>query len=639
LKNKKSDFLTKTNQLLLECRDFIENIDIQDFTDIDDLNNLDRKVLYYLKKLLKISNIKYLTSKIDTDIFNDLFSNIKKIKLELNNNAMKFLNNINHTNFDIEDIYKYKKNNVYNMFFTELYNLYCFNVIDKPKFLNQFNENPKDDYYTTRKIKRHFIIHFGPTNTGKTYEALKSLEVCENGVYLAPLRLLAIQVYDFLTSKGVVCNLRTGEEEILYPNATVNSQTIEKLEYPDKYDVVIIDEAQMISDSKRGWTWTKAILGINADRIYICCSSNAVSLITSIIEDLSDTFEIIEHKRNTPLVVEREKFVFPDKIQEGDALIVFSRIKALQVAASLKEIGINSSILYGNLPPESKKQQFKRFLERDTKVLVTTDAIGMGVNLPIRRVVFLDTRKFDGYDLRFLTSTEIKQISGRAGRLGIFDKGFVNCLNDKGILKQLLNQEDVILESAYIMQSEYVLLNDKKISLYKKLVTWKKNFQPTSLYKKADISVMQYLLLILIREEFNLSDNLTYKMITIPFDTNNSMLVELWLNYCKNIYNREDLEFPKCSTTDLETLETYYKSLDLYYHFIKSFNIKNVELDKINYEKSKTSDLIDLELIDNIKKHKKVCKKCGCILPWNSLYNYCENCYYTIYVNNDYFEY
>ena len=46
------------------------------------------------------------------------------------------------------------------------------------------------------EMKRKFILHIGPTNCGKTYQALERLREAQNGVYLGPLRLLALEVYE-----------------------------------------------------------------------------------------------------------------------------------------------------------------------------------------------------------------------------------------------------------------------------------------------------------------------------------------------------------------------------------------------------------------------------------------------------------
>ena len=51
------------------------------------------------------------------------------------------------------------------------------------------------------------------------------------------------------------------------------------------------------------------------------------------------------------------------------------------------------------------------FNEKKTQVVVSTDAIGMGLNLPVRRIVFLEVEKFDGVSRRPLVISEIKQIA------------------------------------------------------------------------------------------------------------------------------------------------------------------------------------------------------------------------------------
>ena len=62
----------------------------------------------------------------------------------------------------------------------------------------------------------------------------------------------------------------------------------------------------------------------------------------------------------------------------------------------------------------------------------------MGLNLPIRRIVFLENEKFDGTRRRRLTSQEVKQIAGRAGRKGIYDVGKVAFMADIRIMRRLL---------------------------------------------------------------------------------------------------------------------------------------------------------------------------------------------------------
>ncbi|MEO7337680.1 MAG: SUV3 C-terminal domain-containing protein, partial [Caldimonas sp.] len=72
----------------------------------------------------------------------------------------------------------------------------------------------------------------------------------------------------------------------------------------------------------------------------------------------------------------------------------------------------------------------ERFAQGESHILVATDAIGMGLNLPIRRILFSTMTKFDGVADRPLNESEVHQIAGRAGRFGIHEEGFVGVLAD-----------------------------------------------------------------------------------------------------------------------------------------------------------------------------------------------------------------
>lgn len=63
--------------------------------------------------------------------------------------------------------------------------------------------NPKDEYPETRAMHRHFTLHLGGTNTGKTYAGFQRLRQVPSGVYLAPLRLLALEAQETLLKAGV----------------------------------------------------------------------------------------------------------------------------------------------------------------------------------------------------------------------------------------------------------------------------------------------------------------------------------------------------------------------------------------------------------------------------------------------------
>ena len=95
--------------------------------------------------------------------------------------------------------------------------------------------NPKDEYPEARAMKRKFILHIGGTNTGKTYAGFQRLKKAKTGVYLAPLRLLALEAQEILLDAGVDCALTTGEEEDRRDTDTHVAATAEKLELDKEY--------------------------------------------------------------------------------------------------------------------------------------------------------------------------------------------------------------------------------------------------------------------------------------------------------------------------------------------------------------------------------------------------------------------
>jgi ATP-dependent RNA helicase SUPV3L1/SUV3 len=68
------------------------------------------------------------------------------------------------------------------------------------------------------------------------------------------------------------------------------------------------------------------------------------------------------------------------------------------------------------LPPECRKSQATKFNSRDLPYLVATNAIGMGLNLNIRKIVFLSIDRPTNFGHEELEEHEIQQIAGRAGR-------------------------------------------------------------------------------------------------------------------------------------------------------------------------------------------------------------------------------
>lgn len=504
--------------------------------------------------------------------FDEVISKYQDILDYIGEKLIEKYNKDNDTEFDYYQVVRGNYNALINSgIMTVLTKKHIPSVI-ADEFSKNFPDNPKEEYREARGMKRKFYIHLGDTNTGKTYNAIQSLKKSKCGVYLSPLRILALENFERLNKEGVVCDLQTGEEEILKENATHTSCTIEKLNLKKQYDVAVIDEIQMIDDSQRGAAWTRAILGVRAKEVHVCGAINAKSIIETILKDTGDEYEIIEYTRKIPLEVQQEEFK-TNKIENGDAIVVFSKKKVLQLSKQFSEQGIKASVIYGDLPPEVRKMQYELFLSGETKLLITTDAIGMGVNLPIRRIIFLSLKKYDGEELRDLTSQEVKQIAGRAGRIGIYDVGYTASVG-KGykFLEDKLEEKDKVITKAVIGPSE-AILRIRTLPLIEKLAIWSTRQEKLDYYRKMDIG--DYIIVLDKIKRFKLRESVQWNLLKIAFDVSNEDLMNQFLFYVdeKFVIRSKTLTKPTILSHILDELEIYYQKISIYYSFSKIFNL------------------------------------------------------------------
>lgn len=507
---------------------------------------------------------------------------------------------------------------------------YVNNEIEE-KILTKIPNNYINLYPSARKIKRHFVLHIGPTNSGKTWSALNNLKKFNNGIYLAPLRLLAFEKFEELNNDGYICSLKTGEEQIIKKDANFISSTIEMANFTNKYNCAVIDECQMVNDENRGGAWTNAILGLVCPEIHLCLSSNAKDILIKLINECNDTYEVVEYERKNELICEKEKFNFYNEIKKGDALIVFSKRSVYAVAAELQEKNIKCSIIYGALPYDVKQSEAEKFNKGVTDVVVATDAIGMGLNLPIKRIIFMEIEKFDGKIQRKLYSTELKQIAGRAGRYGINEYGLYNVYasnKDKEKIKKDIEKDDFQISYARLSFPEILINIEGNISDI--LSKWNE-IETNKFYIKQDLDVQ----IQLAKDLEKLSENkqLIYNFITIGFDTKNDELKELWKDIFNsqkkskkyNIPNYLILDIKNIKKNDLNELEEMFKICDLLYQYYDKFNYLK-EMEEITKMRQKISKQM-IELLKNKKISRRKCSCCNCNLPLLWRYGMCEECY------------
>ncbi|MBD5654075.1 MAG: RNA helicase [Candidatus Eremiobacteraeota bacterium] len=281
------------------------------------------------------------------------------------------------------------------------------------------------------RVKPSFIYFAGPTNSGKTHAAIELLREAESGLYLAPLRLLALEVHERMNDLGIATSLVTGEERIAQPGARHVSSTVEMVDMTRDIDLAVVDEAQMLQDEQRGWAWTLAVAGVRAKRIVLCGSEDGVAAAERLTTRLGATLEVRRFERKNPLrVVDAIALV---ELRPGDAVVAFSRNGVVELQGQIRRNGRSTAAIYGSLSPAVRRREAERFRTGEADVLVATDAIGLGLNLPIRRLVFAALEKYDGTQMRPLTPPEIRQIAGRAGRYGIHEEGQVTTLDPRAV--------------------------------------------------------------------------------------------------------------------------------------------------------------------------------------------------------------
>lgn len=497
--------------------------------------------------------------------------------------------------------------------------------------LTEIPEDYTQLYPLARRMKRKFMLHIGPTNSGKTHMAIEDLMKAKKGIYLAPLRLLAYEQYERMNQDGCPCSLVTGEEQIITEGASHQSSTIEMLNVRDRYDVAVIDEGQMIADDNRGGAWAAAVMGVRADTVHVCAAVEAEEILKKVIDDCGDEYTIIRHERMTPLVYEDKRVKFPDDVRKGDALIVFSRKNVHAVASELQKRGISCSIIYGALPYDVRHEQAGKFQSGQTDVVVATDAIGMGMNLPVKRVVLMETAKYDGIKRRHLKSEEVRQITGRAGRYGVYDIGYAATESGDREIKNALAQTPCQLTEAVIGFPEALISIDATmVDLIRKWI----QIVPNEGWKKE--SAEQMLRLARMVEDLHAPKKLEYDFLTIPFDDENEELLGIWYGFFVKEAAGKDYDVGRLAENmlildgkgsgALKGLEQQYMVLDLYYNIARKFRPSEAASALIMDKKRTCSERIT-RILEKQKLKGKTCSCCGRSLPWNYPYGMCEGCY------------
>ncbi len=474
----------------------------------------------------------------------------------------------------------------------------------------------KSLYPLARSLNRELKFFVGPTNSGKTYNAMKELKEANSGLYLAPLRLLALEGYEELKDFKIDSSLITGEEQILNEDASHVCSTIEMLDFNLDVDVAVIDEVQMLDDIDRGWAWVNAIIGCPAKTVIMTGSVNVLDAVKKIVTYLGEELEIVKHKRKTPLKI-MAKHVNLESLEMGTALITFSRSDVLKLKQKLQK-KYRISVIYGNLSPEVRRDEAKRFREKKSDILIATDAISMGLNLPIKNILFTTDTKFDGISRRKVTVNEIVQIAGRAGRYKLFDAGYLGATR-RDVLSYI--KEEFKQPIRTIKPPFSVKINNEQLkalashirtkSLTKVLKFFKDNMIFDGPFIASNISsILEASKIVDKKEKLSLEDK--YLLAQAPITTKSTIILQAYEAYIVAVERNKvcrykpSITLPKKAITqkDLLLVEDEVKKISLYLWLSYKFSKLFPDYDKAIILRDNFNSFIEKSLKLNLKLNK-----------------------------------
>lgn len=253
----------------------------------------------------------------------------------------------------------------------------------------------------------------GPTNTGKTHQAIVRLLEHRTGMIGLPLRLLAREVYDRVSAQvgESAVALITGEEKRVPPRPRYWVCTVESMPTSQVVDFVAIDEIQLAAHRERGHVFTDRLLHLRGELETMFLGADTM---TEIVQTLVPGTVVERHPRFSRL-----KSVAACELAQlapRSAVVAFSAAQVYELAEKLKRRKGGAAVVLGALSPRTRNAQVAMYQAGEVAYLVATDAIGMGLNMDVDHVAFGALSKFDGKSMRPLEPAELAQIAGRAGR-------------------------------------------------------------------------------------------------------------------------------------------------------------------------------------------------------------------------------
>jgi superfamily II RNA helicase len=318
-----------------------------------------------------------------------------------------------------------------------------------------------------------------PTGSGKSLVAaalhFRALCAGERSVYTCPIKALVNEKFLSLCRDFGPDNvgMMTGDASV-NPQAKVLCCTAEILAnialhrgHQSDIRAVIMDEFHYYSDRERGYAWQVPLLTMRGARFLLM--SATLSATTFFEEEMTrltgvESVTVRGDRRPVPLEFEYSETPLAEKVQallDGQRapiyLVYFTQRSASEAAQDLMSLNICTRDERAALGAELERFKFnspygkemKRWLRHGIgvhhagllpkyrvlveqlaqrgllKVICGTDTLGVGINVPIRTVLFTQLWKYDGQKSAILSVRDFRQISGRAGRRGYDNVGYV----------------------------------------------------------------------------------------------------------------------------------------------------------------------------------------------------------------------
>lgn len=327
-------------------------------------------------------------------------------------------------------------------------------------------------------VGNHVVVNT-PTGSGKSLVAaaahFAALADGRRSMYTAPIKALVSEKFFALCREfgSERVGMITGDAAV-NPDAPILCATAEILANwalrdgtATPIDVAILDEFHFYGDPQRGWAWQVPLLELPHTQFVLM--SATLGNVAPIAEDLTrrtgrETSVVTSATRPVPLDFEYRTTTLHNSVTEllaaGKApayIVHFTQRDATDAAQNFlaldpltkpeKEavktvlagfrfdspigkdlrrfITAGIGVHHAGLLPKYRLLVEKLAQEGLLKIICGTDTLGVGVNVPIRTVLFTQLFKYDGQTVRILTNREFAQIAGRAGRRGFDDRGDV----------------------------------------------------------------------------------------------------------------------------------------------------------------------------------------------------------------------